>query len=220
MLVTTAAGYELRVEDGELDLVRFKRLLAEGQRELAGERPDRAAELLDEALGLWRGDALSDLAFEPFAQAETARLEELRIVALEERLEADLELGRHAVVASELEPLIAEHPFRERLRCLLMLALYRSGRQAEALEAYRDARRTLVEEVGVEPGPELRELHEAMLRQDPALEAAATTADAPAIPRPETPAPARRAPARLPALLVSGDRRVDPPPCDRPFAGR
>ncbi len=204
VLVTTAAGYELRVEDGELDLVRFKRLLAEGQRELAGERPDRAAELLDEALGLWRGDALSDLAFEPFAQAEVARLDELRIVALEARLEADLELGRHAVVASELEPLIAEHPFRERLRCLLMLALYRSGRQAEALEAYRDARRTLVEEVGVEPGPELRELHEAMLRQDPALEAAATTADAPAIPRPETPASARRAPARLPALLVLG----------------
>ena len=116
---------------------------------------------------LWRGPALADLAFEPFAQAEAARLDELRVAALEDRIAAELALGRHAAVASELEPLIAEHPLRERLRRLQMLALYRCGRQAEALEAYRAARRTLVEEVGVEPGAELRDLHEAMLRQDP-----------------------------------------------------
>ena len=208
VLVTTAGGYELRVGDGNLDLSRFEGLFAEGQRALAEERPERAAELLSEALALWRGPALADLAFEPFAQAEAARLDELRVAALEDRIEADLALGRHAAVASELEPLIAAHPLRERLRRLQMLALYRSGRQAEALEAYRSARRTLVDEIGVEPGTELRELHEAILRQDPALEAPVAAAEPPATP------PRGRGAARPGA---SAGRRA---PEDRPGAAR
>jgi YVTN family beta-propeller protein len=206
-LVTKSGGYQLNVEDDALDLARFERLYAEGQRALASD-PPRAAELLNEALALWRGPALADLAYEPFAQAEAARLDELRVAALEDRIEADLELGRHAAVASEIEPLIAEHPLRERLRRLQMLALYRCGRQAEALEAYRAARRTLVEEVGVEPGPEMRELHEAILRQDPALDAPARPQAAPPAPTAERPAtappPVHAVPGlgRVPALAV------------------
>ena len=214
VLVTTSGGYELRVGDGNLDLSRFEGLFAEGQRALAEERPERAAELLSEALALWRGPALADLAFEPFAQAEAARLDELRVAAFEDRIEADLALGRHAAVASELEPLIAAHPLRERLRRLQMLALYRSGRQAEALEAYRSARRTLVDEIGVEPGTELRELHEAILRQDPALEAPVAAAEPPATPpaavEPPGPEPraGRRAPEDRPgAARARRDRR-------------
>jgi YVTN family beta-propeller protein len=201
-LETTSGGYQLNVEDDALDLARFERLYVEGHQALAGD-PQRAAELLSEALALWRGPALADLAFEPFAQAEAARLDELRIAALEDRLEADLELGRHAGVASELEQLIAEHPLRERLRCLQMLALYRCGRQAEALEVYRAARQTLVEEVGVEPGPEMRELHDAILRQDPAL-------DAPARPPAGSPAPTAEPPAAAPppARAVPGLGRI------------
>ena len=208
VLVTTSGGYELRVGDGNLDLSRFEGLFAEGQRALAEERPERAAELLSEALALWRGPALADLAFEPFAQAEAGRLDELRVAALEDRIEADLALGRQAAVASELEPLIAAHPLRERLRRLQMLALYRSGRQAEALEAYRSARRTLVDEIGVEPGTELRELHDAILRQDPALEAPVAAAEPPATPpaavEPPGPEPPPAAERRrtVPALLV------------------
>ena len=141
---------------------------------------------------------LADLAFEPFAQAEVARLEELRVVALESRIDAELQLGRHAVAGSGLERLIAEHPLRERLRYLQMLALYRAGRQAEALEAYREARTRLVDEIGVEPGPELRELHEAILRQDPALDPAVA---------PEAPA----APGSLPAKPSRSGRRVAAP---------
>jgi len=207
VLVTTAGGYELRVGGDNLDLSRFEGLFAEGQRALAEERPERAAELLSQALALWRGPALADLAFEPFAQAEAARLDELRVAAFEDRIEADLALGRHAAVASELEPLITAHPLRERLRRLQMLALYRSGRQAEALEAYRSARQTLVDEIGVEPGTELRELHEAILRQDPALEAPAAAeppATPPAAMEPPGPEPAPAAERRrtVPALLV------------------
>jgi YVTN family beta-propeller protein len=205
VLVTTAGGYELRVGGDNLDLSRFEGLFAEGQRALAEERPERAAELLSEALALWRGPALADLAFEPFAQAEAARLDELRVAALEDRIEADLALGRHAAVASELDPLIAAHPLRERLRRLQMLALYRSGRQAEALEAYRAARRTLVDEVGVEPGAELRALHETMLRQDPVLDPPpGATAEPVDATRPEPREPESRARGRLPALLIVG----------------
>ena len=204
VLVTTAGGYELRVGDDNLDLSRFEGLFAEGQRALAEERPERAAELLGEALALWRGPALADLAFEPFAQAEAARLDELRVAALEDRIEADLALGRHAAVASELEPLIADHPLRERLRRLQMLALYRCGRQAEALEAYRAARRTLVDEVGVEPGAELRDLHEAILRQDPALDppAAATVSSVAGGANRSHGSPRSGARGDLPALLL------------------
>jgi YVTN family beta-propeller protein len=203
-LVTTSGGYQLKVDDDSFDLARFERLYTEGQRELAAGRPERASGLLGEALGLWRGPALADLAFEPFAQAEAARLDELRVAALEDRLEANLELGRHSAVASEVEPLITEHPLRERLRRLQMLALYRCGRQAEALDAYRRARETLVEEIGVEPGPELRELHEAILRQDPALDAPPTVSAEPTLePDEGTPHAARRAALpRVPTLAV------------------
>jgi DNA-binding SARP family transcriptional activator len=169
-IVTRPPGYVLRVEAGELDLARFEVLLDEGHADGARE-----------ALALWRGQALADVADEPFAQAEVGRLEELRLMALERRLEADLELGRHAALVPELEGLVAKQPLRERLRALLMLALYRSGRQAEALAAYRDARRTLADDLGLEPGPALQELERAILRQDPAL--VPETAAAPAAER-------------------------------------
>ena len=124
------------------------------------------------ALALWRGSPLADVADEPFASAEIRRLEELRLQAAEVAIDADLAARRHREVLGELRSLIADEPLRERLRAQLMLALYRSGRQSEALAAYRDARAALVEAIGVEPGPELRHLHEAILRQDPRLEPA------------------------------------------------
>ncbi len=169
-LTTTPAGYRLRVLAGELDAERFARLVADGRRDLAAGRPEDAAAVLREALALWRGPALADLAFEPFAQAEIARLEEQRLDALEERVEADLAAGRHAQLAGELHQLVVDHPTRERLAGQLMLALYRSGQQAAALEAFHAARHQLVAEIGVEPGPELRRLEQAILRHDEALE--------------------------------------------------
>jgi DNA-binding SARP family transcriptional activator len=169
VLVTRSPGYLLRVEPDALDLQRFERLVDEGRAALAAGSPAAASERLREALALWRGPALADLAFAPFAQAEIARLEELRLDGVCDRIEADLALGRGGVV-SELEALVAEHPLRERVRGQLMLALYRSGRQAEALAAYQDARRALVDELGIEPGRELRELEQAILCQDPSLD--------------------------------------------------
>ena len=157
-IVTRPPGYLIRVGPGELDLMRFEALL---------EQDDVGA--LREALGLWRGPALADLVFEPFAQGETGRLEELRLVALERRIDLDLADGRDAELVGELEALIAEHPLRERLRGQVMLALYRGGRQAEALAAYQSARGTLVESLGIEPGPALQELERAILRHDPSL---------------------------------------------------
>ena len=163
---TRGSGYLLRVEPDELDLDRFRRLV-----ERARGRDADAAEPLAEALALWRGEPLADLADAPFARVEAERLRELRWAAIEQRIDADLAAGRHADLIAELERLVADEPLRERLRCQLIVALYRAGRQAEALEAYRDARRTLVEELGVEPGPELRGLEGAILRQDAALAA-------------------------------------------------
>jgi DNA-binding SARP family transcriptional activator len=165
-LVTRAPGYVLRVERSELDLGRFEQLVGDA----GAADPRVAAERLREALELWRGPALSDLAYEPFVQTEIGRLEELRWAALERRIDADLATGRHAELVGELEALVTEHPLRERLRSQLMLALYRSGRQAEALEAYRAARRELSEEFGLEPSEELRRLEQAILRQDPVLD--------------------------------------------------
>jgi DNA-binding SARP family transcriptional activator len=156
-LETKAPGYRLRVHEDELDLERFA-LLAEA-------RPR-------EALALWRGEPLAEFSYQRFAQAEIARLEELRLACLERRIEDDLEQGRHAALVSGLERLVSEHPLRERLRVQLILALYRSGRQAEALEAYQEARQTLTEELGIEPSQELRELQQRILRQDAALEVA------------------------------------------------
>lgn len=169
-LVTTPGGYLLRVAPGELDLHSFQQLVEKGRQALRDGDPQRASECLREALSLWRGQALSDLNHEPFARVELDRLEELRLAALEDRVEADLALGRHGEVVSELEALIAHHPLRERLRGQLMLALYRSGRQADALRAYRDTRRELVEELGLEPGPSLRDLENKILRQDVTLD--------------------------------------------------
>lgn len=170
VLVTRAGGYLLRLGPDDLDARRFERLVEEGRRALADGDAGEAADLLRGALALWRGRPLAELAFEPFARDEVERLEELRLVALEERLEAELALGLHAAAGGELERLVAQHPLRERLRRLLMLALYRSGRQADALTVYTDARRLLVEELGIEPTRELKELQQAILRQDPALD--------------------------------------------------
>lgn len=177
-LVTSGPGYVLRVAEGELDLDRFERLAEEGMRELDRDEPERASQLLREALGLWRGPALADVVFEGSAHSEIARLEELRLAVLENRIEADLGRGRHALLVGELETLVGEHPFRERLRGQLMVALYRSDRQAEALEVYRDTRRTFVDELGLEPGPTLQDLERAILAQDPALAAPAVPAEA------------------------------------------
>ena len=170
LLLTRPPGYLLALEPEQLDLTRFERLRAEGRRALEAGDAEGASVKLSEALALWRGEALADLAYEPFAQAEIARLEELRLTALEERIEADLALGRHSELVGELDALVAEHPLRERLREALMVALYRSGRQAEALEAYRDARRALTEELGIEPSRGLREVEQAILNQDPTLD--------------------------------------------------
>jgi DNA-binding SARP family transcriptional activator len=154
-LLSRPPGYLLEIDADELDLRRFARLLGDGREALAVSDPQRAAGLLHDALALWRGPALAEFVFEPFAQGEIGRLEDLRLAAVEERIAADLALGRHADLIGELEALIAENPHRERLRGQLMVALYRSGRQAEALEAYREARRALVDELGIEPSEHL-----------------------------------------------------------------
>jgi DNA-binding SARP family transcriptional activator len=172
-LLTRGRGYVIKVEPGELDLERFERALAEGRRALDDDAPAEAAKTLRAGLALWRGPPLADFAYEPFAQAEIARLEQLRLAALERRIDADLALGRHADVVGELEALVAEHPLREGLRRQLMLALYRCDRQADSLQCYHDGRRVLVEELGIEPSASLRELHDAILAQDPALGAPA-----------------------------------------------
>ena len=167
VVLTRPAGYELRIERRSLDLHGFETLVEEGSAALAAGDPGQASELLRSALALWRGAPLAEFAYEPFAQPATTRLDELRLVAIENRIEADLALGRHLDVVGELQSLVAEHPLRDRLRGQLMLALYRSGRQAEALEAYRTGRRVFVEELGIEPSPALQELEKAILRQDP-----------------------------------------------------
>jgi DNA-binding SARP family transcriptional activator len=180
LVATREHGYELRLDRECLDAHRFERLVAQGRTELAAGRPGRAASALEEALSLWRGPPLADVAYESFAQGEIARLEDLRVAALEELVEAKLALGRHAEVVGELERLVADYPYRERLRGQLMLALYRCDRQADALQAYQDARRTLVEQLGIEPGERLRELERAILRQDAGL--ALAVAEEPAAP--------------------------------------
>jgi DNA-binding SARP family transcriptional activator len=169
VLETTPAGYRLAVQPGQLDAERFRTRLAEGRAAVREQRHEEAAAALREALEEWRGAAVAEFALEPFARAEAAELEELRLTALEARFDAELELGRHAALTAELRALTGAHPLRERLQAQLMLALYRAGRQAEALDVYRAARTALVEELGIEPGAELRELERAMLRQDPAL---------------------------------------------------
>ena len=177
VLVTRGYGYQLAIDPGVVDANRFRRLLVEA----AQAHAEHAAELLRGALDLWRGPALADFTFEPFAQVEIAELEELRLTALEKRIEADLAIGRHREVIGELERLVAEHPLREAVRRLLMLAMYRSGRQAEALQVYADLRRTLVEELGLDPAPSLRQLEELILRQDRSLDLEPVTRSNPSV---------------------------------------
>ena len=196
-LVTRPLGYLFRAFADEVDLGRFERLLAQGRQDLADGAAAEAAETLGLALELWRGPALADFRYEPFAQAEIARLDELRLVCLEERIEADLALGAGGELVGELQRLVGEQPLRERLRGQLMLALYRSGRQAEALEAYREVRELLLEELGLEPAPALGELETAILRHDPALRTV-----------PAPPPPAAAVPARKPVTVLCAELRV------------
>jgi DNA-binding SARP family transcriptional activator len=174
-VLTRAPGYSLRLQADELDAARFRRLCEVAEVAL----PEQARATLTEALALWRGPALAEFQYETFAQAEIARLDELRTSALEQRIEADLALGHHSELVGELESLVNEHPLRERLRAQLMLALYRAGRQAEALEVYQAGRRALVDEIGIDPGRQLRELHLAILRQDASLDVPAQPPEVP-----------------------------------------
>jgi DNA-binding SARP family transcriptional activator/DNA-binding beta-propeller fold protein YncE len=167
-IATHAPGYALRLGDDQVDAGRFERLAAEGRR-LLEEDPRTAADRLGAALALWRGEALAEFAYEPFGRAESDRLDELRLAALEDRIEADLRLEVRTDLVPELEALVAAHPLRERLRGQLMLALYRTGRQSAALDVYREGRDLLQDELGLEPGPALRQLQNAILTHDPAL---------------------------------------------------
>jgi ABC-type transport system substrate-binding protein/DNA-binding SARP family transcriptional activator len=189
VVLTRPGAYCLQVDDGQLDAHRFEQLVAQGRGELAENKAGLAAASLRTALQLWRGPFLGELGGESFAQLEAGRLEELRLGATEDRIEADLTLGRHADVTGELEALVAVHPLRERLHGQLMLALYRGGRQAEALAAYRAAREMMVRELGLEPGPALHRLESAILRQDSDLDLHATLAWPDRGPVPPTPAP-------------------------------
>ena len=204
-LCTEASGYRLLVEPGELDADRFERGLDEGRALLAAGHASGAARVLRAALALWRGPVLADLRYEAFAHPEIARLEELRALAFEERVEAELGLGEHARLIGELEALIDEHPTRERLRGQHMLALYRAGRHADALAAYRQARTVLDAELGLEPGRELRRLEQAILTHDPEL--AASAPRTPAVPpAPPTPTFGRDEDVRRVASLVGETR--------------
>lgn len=180
MLLTRPPGYVLAIDRGQVDANQFRDLVDAA----AGAPPRPRAALLRRALALWRGPALADFAYEPFAQTAITALSELRLTAVEERIEADLAVGRHTAVVAELEELIAEHPLRERLRAQLMRALYRFGRQADALDAYADARHTLATELGIDPGPVLRDLRQAIMRQDPALDPQVSASSAESVAEP------------------------------------
>ena len=185
-LTTTGPGYTLRIFPAELDAAQFEQLIFEGRDALAAGAAPEAMQLLDQAMTLWRGPPLADFRYEPFAQAEIARLEELQLACLEERNDAHLALGSAGALTAELSRMVADHPLRERLRGQLMLALYRSGRQTEALDAYREFRSTLMEEMGLEPSSGLRELEAAILRHDPHLAPGSATSGVPLARRPVT----------------------------------
>lgn len=196
-LVTRPPGYAIEINPNQLDLHNFERLVEDAGTALGVNDAESAAASCREALAMWRGPALADFTYEPFAEPVIARLEELRLVALERRIDAELELGRHEELVGELEGLVAEHPLRERLRAQLMLALYRSGRQAEALEAYQSARRALVDELGIEPTRSLQDLNTSILQQDPSLEVA-----------PKEPKPAAEAPPPPAGDMPTPDRSI------------
>jgi DNA-binding SARP family transcriptional activator len=204
-LQTQPSGYVLRAGPDECDRDRFEQLFEKARRLLEEGQADEAADMLRSALGLWRGGPFADYRYEPFAQAEIARLEEMRMTCLETRIDADLALGRHVELVSELEALTREQPLRQRPRAQLMLALYRSGRHADALELYQATRRHLVEELGIEPASSLRELHQAILRQEADLELA----------EPELPEPLDL-PDELPPPEVEADPDTEPPPEELP----
>jgi DNA-binding SARP family transcriptional activator/predicted ATPase len=185
-LITSGPGYQLRLFPAELDAAQFEQLIFEGRDALAAGDAAEAVQLLDQAMLLWRGPPLADFRYEPFAQAEIARLEELQLACLEERNEAHLALGAAGALTAELGRMVADHPLRERLRGQLMLALYRSGRQTEALETYREFRGVLAEELGLEPSSALRKLEEAILRHDPVLAPGPVSSGAPMARRPVT----------------------------------
>jgi YVTN family beta-propeller protein len=191
VIATRRPGYVLEIEPEQIDLGRFERLRDEARSALGRGDVKAGADKLREALRLWRGEAFADIGQEPSIQVEAARLEDLRLATLEDRIDADLAAGRSAELVDELQRLVAAHPLRERLWGQLMLSLYRSGRQADALDAYRRARQTLVSELGLEPGPALRELERRVLSHDPALDA-----------EPQAPSPSRRRGVRRGLVLL------------------
>jgi predicted ATPase/DNA-binding SARP family transcriptional activator len=216
LLVTQAPGYRLNVDDDQLDALRFEVLVRAAEADMAAGRPEAAASTLRESLGLWYGPALSDVADLPFAQADADRLEEARLTALEKRVDADLACGRHASLVAELDNLAAGHPLRERFTGQRILALYRCGRQAEALSAYTELRDRLAEELGIDPSPDLRRLQERILRQDPGLDwRAAPGGSAGGVAAAEGPGSPADGTAEAPAAVRAGDAaepgRVSPP---------
>ncbi len=208
MIQTRPPGYVLAVEPERVDAVRFERLVAEG-RSLAESDPAAGVERLSQALSLWRGPVLADFAFEDFARSEIARLEELRLVALEERFQAELALGRHVQLVGSLRALVEEHPLREGLWAQLVLALYRGGRQAEALRACTEVRRVLGEELGIEPGPALRQLEAEVLAQDPDLDLGAFAVSDSATHPTEADRPDSRLPVQLTEFIGRSDQVVE-----------
>jgi DNA-binding SARP family transcriptional activator len=207
LLVTHGSGYEIRIEPDQLDLGRFERRVDEARAAREAGDPATASALLREALDLWRGPPLADVAYEPFAQTAIGRLEELRLSALEDWVGAELAVGHHDRLIGTLEELVSNHPLRERLRGQLILALYRSGRQSEALEQYRQTRSVLVDELGIEPSAQLQQLERAILTQDPGLElspAEKTTTTAAEVQAEPDPAHAARRRRRwlLPAVAI------------------
>jgi DNA-binding SARP family transcriptional activator len=197
-LVTRYPGYLVEADEDEIDLLRFSRMCRDGSAAVIAGSWQQASQILAEALGLWRGPALADVPSQLLQRNEVPRLDQLRLQAQEWRIDADLHLGRHAELVPELQSLAAEYPLRERVHACLLLALYRSGRQAEALAAYRQARGALVEELGAEPGPELQQLHQQILTADPALRIAGpATPTAGGAARPDPPAPPRQLPAAV-----------------------
>ena len=198
-LLTKPPGYSLRVDEGELDLDRFEALIRGARERLGRGDAEGAARELREALDLWRGRPFAEFEAEPFARAATGQLEDARLAAVEDRIEAELVLGRHRELVPELEQLVAREPYRERPRGQLMLALYRAGRQADALELYRQTRETLVEELGIEPSRELQELEQAILRHDESLEPGRR----PPLPPPGPAGEVAPRPSRRPLWLVA-----------------
>src|SRR3954454_14156023 len=204
VLATKAGGYTLRIDPEQVDSTQFERLVDRARESLAAGMPEVAEQLLEQANALWRGAPLADLAPESFAQSEIARLEELRLSATECSIEAALALGRHRELAGTLETLVNRYPLRETLRMQLMLSLYRSGRQADALAAYQAARAYLRDEVGLEPSPALQRLQPSILVQDPALDLAFLDA------APSEPRAVRKTLTVLHADLVREGRELDP----------